>query len=208
LAKLYLEHKYRVGMTLMPFSVLMQFLEQKKNEGGLALLELINQYVLIKTVDRTDYDEKSLAAVVHGRTDEELPAEDEGIPGHDPGAPGSNENGYVFKPQLGPHPRDADLHDDVRAALQAEDAKNPPRAGQDSLLEEYERRIKREPTEDTPTVQSGGFPPLPPSLARDVAMEVQKIVEHRDRFKIEGRTGGIGPAMSVTMYTFHNTFDR
>jgi hypothetical protein len=26
LAKLYLEHKYRVGMTLMPFSVLMQFL--------------------------------------------------------------------------------------------------------------------------------------------------------------------------------------
>jgi transcription initiation factor TFIID subunit 5 len=39
-------------------------------------------------------------------------------------------------------------------------------------------------------------------------MEVQKIIEHRDRYKMEGRTGGVGPAVSVTMYTFHNTYDR
>lgn len=39
-------------------------------------------------------------------------------------------------------------------------------------------------------------------------MEVQKIKENRDRFKIEGRTGGVGPGVSVTMFTFHNTFDN
>lgn len=41
-------------------------------------------------------------------------------------------------------------------------------------------------------------------------MEVQKVKENRDRFKIDGRdgrTGGVGPGLSVTMFTFHNTFD-
>ena len=36
-------------------------------------------------------------------------------------------------------------------------------------------------------------------------MEVTKIRENRDRLKIEARTGGIGPGVSVVMYTFHNT---
>ncbi|KAF2657788.1 WD40 repeat-like protein [Lophiostoma macrostomum CBS 122681] len=212
LAKLYLENRYRISMTLVPFNAVILFLEQKAaDEGGSAkvLMELINTRLKIQTVDRTDYDEKTLAAIFHGRAEDELPAEDEGIPGHDPGQPvnATGRDGSKFKPNLGPHPRDADLHEDVRAALQAEDAKKPPSTNQDSLLDEYERRIKREPTEDTQTVQGGTFPPLPPSLARDVSMEVQKIMEHRDRFKIEGRTSGVSPPVSVTMYTFHNTFD-
>jgi transcription initiation factor TFIID subunit 5 len=39
-------------------------------------------------------------------------------------------------------------------------------------------------------------------------MEVQKIKENRDRLKIDSRTGGIGPGLSVVMYTFHNTSDN
>jgi len=38
-------------------------------------------------------------------------------------------------------------------------------------------------------------------------MEVQKIKENRDRFKIDGRTGGIGPQVSVCMFTLHNTME-
>ena len=33
-------------------------------------------------------------------------------------------------------------------------------------------------------------------------MEVQRIKENRDRFRIEGRSGGVGPGVSVTMFTF------
>lgn len=64
--------------------------------------------------------------------------------------------------------------------------------------------IKKEEDEDAPTRADI---PYPPSTARDVAMEVQKVKENRDRFKIEGRTGGVGPAVSVCMFTFHNTHD-
>jgi len=39
-------------------------------------------------------------------------------------------------------------------------------------------------------------------------MEVQKVREYRDRYKIDGRTGGVGPAVSVCMFTFHNTLDQ
>jgi len=38
-------------------------------------------------------------------------------------------------------------------------------------------------------------------------MEVQKIRELRDRFRIDPRTGGVGPGVSIAMYTFHNTQD-
>jgi transcription initiation factor TFIID subunit 5 len=107
--------------------------------------------------------------------------------------------------QLGAYPQEEDLQDDVRAALQDEDAKAAPRPGQSSLVDEFEQRIKREPTEEGP---SRDIVPLPPSLARDVSMEVQKILDYRYRYKIDSRTGGVGPAVSVTMYTFHNTYDR
>lgn len=211
-AKLYLENKYRITMTMMPFYNLVQFLEAKQFDGGQVITDLIRAHIQMVTVDRTTTAEKSIAAILaRGQGEDELPAEDEGIPGHAPGHPltqrhDPDADASRIRLTLGPYPQDQDLQDDVRAALQDEDAKNAPRPGQTSLVDEYEQRIKREPTDDVP---SRDIIPIPPSLARDVAMEVQKVVEHRDRYRLEKtRTGGVGPGVSVTMYTFHNTFDR
>jgi transcription initiation factor TFIID subunit 5 len=210
--KMYLENKYRITLTTMPFYNLVQFLESKMFDGGQSLLDILRDHMNIVPVERTAIAEKSIAAILaSGQGEDELPAEDEGIPGHNPGHPltqrhDPDADAARIRLALGPYPQDQDLQDDVRAALQDEDAKNVPRLGQPSLLDEYEQRIKREPTEDGP---SRDIIPIPPSLSRDVAMEVQKVVEHRDRYKLEGtRTGGVGPGVSVTMYTFHNTFDR
>ncbi|KAF2737988.1 transcription initiation factor TFIID subunit 5 [Polyplosphaeria fusca] len=210
IAKLYMENKYRVTMTQMPFYSLVQFLESKISEGGEAVSSIIKEHVRVVTVERTAHADKSIAAILaRGDGEDELPAEDEGIPGHNPGHPRLDLHDPEYDVSrnrilLGQYPRDPDLQDDVRAELLEQDAKNPPRPGQNSLVEEFEQQIKREPTEEGP---SRDTIPLPPSLARDVSMEVQKIIEHRDRYKVEGRTGGIGPAVSVTMFTFHNTFD-
>jgi transcription initiation factor TFIID subunit 5 len=210
IAKLYIDNKYRVTLTNMPFFNLMQFLESKIFEGGQALMDVMRDHINIVTVDRTATAEKSLAAILAGgQGDDDLPAEDEGIPGHNPGHPLTTRHdpeadASRIRLALGAYPQDQDLEEDVRAALQDEDAKSAPRPGQSTLVDEFEQRIKREPTEDGP---SRDTVPLPPSLARDVSMEVQKIIEHRDRYKMEGRTGGVGPAVSVTMYTFHNTYD-
>jgi transcription initiation factor TFIID subunit 5 len=211
-AKLYMENKYRLTLTMMPFYNLIQFLESKMFDGGQILMDIIRDHLNIVTVDRTATAEKSIAAILaSGQDDDDLPAEDEGIPGHNPGHPLTQRHdpeadAARIRLTLGPYPQDPDLQDDVRAALQDEDAKIAPRPGQSSLVDEFEQRIKREPTDDAP---SRDMVPLPPSLARDVSMEVQKVVEHRDRYRLEsGRTGGVGPGVSVTMYTFHNTFDR
>lgn len=212
LPKLYLDNKYRVTMTLMPFYNLIQFLESKIFEGGQALIDVIRDHLNIVTVDRATTAEKSIAAILaSAQNEDDLPAEDEGIPGHNPGHPLTSRHdpeadASRIRLQLGPYPQEQDLQDDVRAALQEEDAKNPPEPGQPSLMDEYDARIKREPTEEVP---SRDLVPLPPSLARDVSMEVQKVVEHRDRYRLDGtRTGGVGPGVSVTMFTFHNTYDR
>jgi transcription initiation factor TFIID subunit 5 len=211
IAKLYLDNKYRITLTTMPFFNLIQFVEAKHYEGGSAILDITRDHLNIVTVDRTATVEKSIAAILaSGQREDELPAEDEGIPGHAPGHPLTSRHdpdadAARIRLQLGTYPQEEDLQDDVRAALQDEDAKAAPRPGQPSLLDEFEQRIKREPTDDGP---SRDIVPLPPSLARDVSMEVQKIAEYRDRYKMESRTGGVGPAVSVTMYTFHNTYDR
>ena len=194
----------------MAFNNLIQFLESKDREGGAVIIATLTNYMQIFTVDRAAAgNERSIAAIL-ARTgvDEDLPAEDEGIPGHNPGSANTDRNAplVLAKLSLGPLPLEPELQDDVLAQLQEKDAKNPPKLGQNSLVEEYDQlHIKREPTDDVP---SRDAIPLPPSLARDVAMEVQKVIEHRDRFKISGRTGGVGPGISVTMFTFHNTFDR
>ncbi|KAF2266230.1 transcription initiation factor-like protein TFIID subunit 5 [Lojkania enalia] len=210
IAKLYAENKYRITLTAMPFYNLIQFLESKMFDGGQVIIDITREHMTIVTVERTASAEKSIAAILaSGRGDDELPAEDEGIPGHNPGHPltqrhDPDADAARIRLQLGPYPQESELQDDVRAALQDEDARNPPRPGQNSLLDEFEQRIKREPTDEAP---SRDMVPLPPSLARDVSMEVQKVIEHRDRYKIAGRTGGVGPAVTVSMYTFHNTFD-
>lgn len=128
----------------------------------------------------------------------------EGIPGAFTGVSNKDimDNNALLK--LGMMPMEPDLAADVRAELEDEDKVHPPLAGTNSLVEEFDRTIKREESADAP---SRNDIPLPPSRARDVIMEVQKIKESRDRFKIESRTGGIGPAVSVCMFTFHNTLD-
>ncbi|KAF2501466.1 WD40 repeat-like protein [Lophium mytilinum] len=208
IAKVYLENKYRLTLSIMAFNNLMQFLESKNPDGGAVVAEIMNIHMELHTVDRAAAGaERSIAAIIaRGAVDEDMPAEDEGIPGHNPGSANTDRNApnVLAKLNLGPMPAETELQEDVRAELSYRDTKNPPQAGQQSLVDEFEQIIKREPTEDGPTRE---VVPLPPSLARDVAMEVQKVVEHRDRYRITGRTGGVGAGLTVSMYTFHNTHD-
>jgi transcription initiation factor TFIID subunit 5 len=98
-----------------------------------------------------------------------------------------------------------ELREDVRAELEEEDHRHPPADGRPTLVEEFDERIKREESADAP---SRADLPLPPSRARDVVMEMQKVRENRDRFQIEGRTGGIGIPVSACMFTVHNSLGR
>lgn len=193
----------------MAWNVLLQFLEAKEREGGSVISTILTNHLNIVSQDRSTMgNERSLAAMFARQGREwDHPAEDEGIPGHNPGShrTDSNAPNVLAKLALGPLPMDEDAMEDVRAGLQQGDSSDPPAAGEKSLTEEFEQLIKKEPTDDAPTRDQV---PLPPPLARDVAMEIQKVREHRDRFRIDPRSGGLAPGLSVCMYTFHNTFDR
>ncbi|KAJ9370132.1 hypothetical protein DTO282E5_5192 [Paecilomyces variotii] len=208
-AKLYRGNKYRLILSNPAFSNLMQFLENKQKEGGSVMSAILSSYCTIITKERTADDRFSFAAMLGKSGDTQtFPLEDEGIPGHHPGSAYTGDNpamtGTLPRLKLGNLPPEAQLEEDVRGELAEEDAKNPPVAGRNTLVQEYDQMIKKEEDEDAPTRAEI---PYPPSTARDVAMEVQKVKENRDRFKIEGRTGGVGPAVSVCMFTFHNTYD-
>ncbi|KAK4997336.1 Transcription initiation factor TFIID subunit 5 [Elasticomyces elasticus] len=206
-AQIYLNNKYRVTLSTAAFSTLIQHIEANEIFGGTQALVTIQKYFNIVTVDRAaSGEDRSLAKLLSQGADDDMPREDEGIPGHKPGSANTSSNApdRLIKVNLGQLPMESDLMEDVKAELAAEDAANPPGPGRNTLLDEFEQRIKREPTDDAP---SRDTLPLPPSLARNVAMEVQRVKENRDRFRIEGRTGGVAPALSVTMFTFHNTFD-
>lgn len=214
IAKLYRSNKYRVWLTEMAFNSLVQQMELKKDEGGSIIIHLLTSAMDVKIYDRAKAGlERSIQMIrLRGTTDDDLMMEDEGIPGLGPGRPGPKivpdmEGDKLPRVNLGPMPMEQDLQDDVHAKLQEEDERNPPKPGQSSLVDEFERKIKREPTEDGIAAPSREIP-LPPSLARDVAMEVAKVIEHRDRFRLPDRTGGVGPGVSVTMFTFHNTIGR
>jgi len=207
-AQVYLRNKYKVTLTNTAQTLLYQFLEAKEAEGTKKITELLNKHINIVSVDRAQLgNERSLSALLAGGETSDVMPEDEGIPGHNPGSANTDPNAPSTLPKLrlGRLPTDADAMEDIRGELEDEDKRNPPEAGLNSLTEELDRRIKREPIEDAP---SRDQVPLPPPLARDVAMEVQKIRELRDRFKIDPRTGGVGPGISVIMYTFHNTHDN
>jgi transcription initiation factor TFIID subunit 5 len=207
-AQLYRNNKYRLTMSNMAFMTLTQFLEGKDREGGATIMAIMSNNLDIRAVDRAAAgSERSLARLLGKQNGEQdVPAEDEGIPGHHPGSANLDRNApsVLSKLSLGPMPMEQDLMDDVKAELQDHDSSHPPAPGQNSLVDEFEHQIKREPMDDVP---SRDALPLPPSTARDVAMEVQKIRENRDRFHIDGRSSGVGPGLSVTMFTFHNTFD-
>ncbi|PGH23281.1 hypothetical protein AJ80_02697 [Polytolypa hystricis UAMH7299] len=208
-AKLYRENKYRLTLSNPAFSNLMQFLETKQKEGGTVMSAILSSYCTIITKDRAADDRFSFAAML-GRANDTagFPAEDEGIPGHHPGSAYTGDNpamaGTLPRLKLGKLPLESTLEGDVRAELEEADQKEPPLPGRSSLVQHFEQMIKKEEDEEAPT---RGEIPYPPSVARDVAMEVMKVKENRDRFKIEGRTGGVGPGVSVCMFTFHNTYD-
>lgn len=207
-AKLYRDNKYRLTLSQIAYTTLVQFLESKEREGGTIVLDVIFNHMDLRAVDRVAAgSERSLAKILAKQFgDQDVPAEDEGIPGHHPGSANLDRNApsVLSKLSLGPAPMEPELMEDVKAELQEHDAANPPEPGQNTLVTEFEQRIKREPLEDGPPRDAL---PYPPSSARDVALEVQKVKENRDRFRIDGRTGGVGPGVSVTMFTFHNTFD-
>ena len=207
-AKLYRGSKYRLILSNPAFGNLMQFLESKQKEGGSVMSALLSSYCTILTRERAADDRFSFAAMLgQANGDQPLPSEDEGIPGHHPGSAYTGDNqamaGTLPRLKLGKLPMEQELETDVRGELADEDAKNPPGLGRNTLVQEFDQVIKKE-EDDAPTRADI---PFPPSTARDVAMEVQKVKENRDRFKIESRTGGVGPGVSVCMFTFHNTYD-
>lgn len=208
-AQLYRNNLYRITLTASAYSTLIQFLEAHDSDGGSVIINIVSNHLDPKTFDRISLgQERSLARIMAGQVGGfDAPAEDEGIPGHNPGSANTDRNAppVLAKLALAPMPMEPDLMEDVKAELQEQDATNPPPPGRNTLVEEFEQRIKQEPNDDAP---SRDTIPFPPSLSRDVAMEVQRVKENRDRFKIEGRTDGVGPGVSVTMFTFHNTFDR
>ena len=206
IARLYRSNKYRLTLSVSAYYQLIQFLESKEKDGGSVITTIINASLNIVTVDRASEDKYSLASMMaQSKANNEFPAEDEGIPGHNPGSanmeatPGS---AVLTRLKLGPLPMEPELLEDVLADLAEDDAKNPPGEGQSSLVQDFERRIKREESEETP---SRSELPIPPSKVRDVKMEIRKIKEHRDRFKIDTAAGATPPGVSVCMFTFHNT---
>lgn len=208
-AQLYRNNKYRLTLSNMAFQTLMTYLENKDSEGGRIVTSIIAQHLDIRVVDRAAAGaERSLAKMITNRGgQDDVPAEDEGIPGHNPGSANLDPKApaVLSKLTLGPLPMESELVEDVKAELQEHDASHPPGPGQNSLIDQFEERIKREEPDDAAPQRDAL--PFPPSTARDVAMEVQRVKENRDRFRIEGKTGGVGPGVSVTMFTFHNTYD-
>ncbi|OJI96314.1 hypothetical protein ASPVEDRAFT_35689 [Aspergillus versicolor CBS 583.65] len=209
IAKLYRGNKYRLVLSNPAFGSLMQFLESKQKEGGSVMSAILSSFCTIITKERAADDRFSFAAMLtQAGMGQSFPTEDEGIPGHHPGSAYTGDNpamaGTLPRLKLAKLSMEQDLEGDVRAELADEDAKTPPAPGQSTLVQELDQMIKKEDDDEAPTRADI---PYPPSTARDVAIEVQKVKENRDRFRIESRTGGVGPAVSVCMFTFHNTYD-
>jgi transcription initiation factor TFIID subunit 5 len=206
ITKLYRSSKYRVPLNTHVYYNLISFLESSGKDGGSVIIYLLQTYCDIRATAQGPIDQYSFEAIIKQAhsSEEEEPDFQEGIPGAFTGVSNKDimDNNAVLK--LGMLAMEPELAQDVRIELEDEDIKHPPELGKNSLVEEFDRIIKREDTSDAP---SRNEIPLPPSRARDIIMEVQKIKENRDRFKIESRTGGIGPAISVCMFTFHNTLD-
>lgn len=208
-AQKYRTNKYRLTLSTPAYTNLVQFFESKKKEGGPTMSAILSSSCNIITKERSADDRFSFASILaRSSEDSNFPAEDEGIPGHHPGSAYTGNNpalaGTLPRLKLGKLPLERELEGDVRGDLAEFDELEPPTLGQTSLVQHFDQMIKQEEGDESP---SRGEIPYPDSTARDVAIEVQKVRENRDRFKIEGRTGGVGPAVSVCMFTFHNTYD-
>ncbi|RDW83309.1 hypothetical protein BP5796_04800 [Coleophoma crateriformis] len=203
--KLYRENKYRLPLNTHVYYNLITYLETNGKFGGTVIVYLLQTYCEIRETARGPIDQYSFEAIINqarGADSNDVDLQ-EGIQGVFTGVSNKDilNNNEALK--LGMMPMEPELEQDVRAELEDEDAKHPPEFGKPSLIEEFDNIKREESVEALPRNEI----PLPPSRARDVVMEVQKVKENRDRFKIDGRTGGIGPAVSVCMFTFHNTLD-
>ncbi|OAL25752.1 hypothetical protein AYO22_04741 [Fonsecaea multimorphosa] len=210
IAKIYRDNKYRLSLSNPAYVYFMQFLETLPQAGYKLFMTIVENNLDLRQVERAADDRFSFASVIQRGIDgQDMPAEDEGIPGHKPGNAVSstdpNVGNNLATLKLGKLPMEKDAEGDVRAELEELDQKIPPHPGQPTLVQTHELvNIKQEDEDEGPNRTEI---PFPVSTARDVAMEVQKIRENRDRLRIETRTGGIGPGLSVVMYTFHNTHD-
>src|SRR2546421_1327787 len=210
IAKRYRTNKYRLTLSDPAFMHLMQYIERIEANHRKLLQPILESQLDLRHVDRAMDDRFSFAAMLmKSKEEQDMPAEDEGIPGHRPGNAVSSTDPKLGNTlamlKLGKLQMDREFESDVRADLEDLDLREPPGPGQKTYVETHELvNIKQEDDDEGPTRAEI---PYPAPTARDVAMEVQKIRENRDRFKIEARTGGIGPGISVCMYTFHNTFD-
>ncbi|RDL40772.1 Uncharacterized protein BP5553_00751 [Venustampulla echinocandica] len=204
--KLYLDNKYRIPLNIHCYYNLVTFLESNGKVGGTVILYLLQTYCEVRETSRGPIDQFSFEAIINQSkgVEGDEPDFQEGIPGAFTGVINRDMMNTTYVLRLGMMPMEPELAQDVRAELEEEDAKHAPGPGQLSLVEEFDQNIKREESTDAP---SRNEIPLPPSRARDVVMEVQKVKENRDRFRIEGRTGGVGVGVSVCIFTFHNTLD-
>lgn len=202
LAQIYRKNKYRIPVGEKAYDVLISQLEKEYENGGQTIIRLMASYCTIKTVESSLVNPYAFMSIFENHRNIKVnPADlEEGVPGAFTGV--RTDATPTTALRLGPLPMDPEFQGDVREELLREDQRNPPVDGKPSLTEELEHKIKREESADGP---SRTDVPLPPPRQRDVLDEVEKIREYRDRFHIEGRTGGVGPAVSVCMFTFHNT---
>lgn len=204
LTKLYKSEKYHIPVTRQVNDLVLGYMTKEFDNGGHTIIALLAQYCHVKLVDRGLANPHSFLAIFLNQPNARIEDADiaEGIQGVFTGVRANAAPDVPVK--LGPLPMEPELLEDVRSELEEEDRLNPPTDGRPSLLDEFDK-IKREESADGP---ARADLPLPPPRARDVMSEVEKIKQHRDRFRIEGRTGGVGAAVSICMYTFHNTLGR
>lgn len=202
IARTYLDNKYRFSISVAAYSQLIAFLESRVSTGGTDMLRIFSENLDVKSIDRIASDHNVVEKIL-GRSamTSQWPAEDEGIPGHNPGQYAGAPSAIMTKLRLGPLPLEPQLLEDIMAELEEEDAKNPSMGDRLSLMNEFRNRIKQEEMDDNQL--SRADLPLPASRARDVQMEVLKVKELRDRFRIDLEKD----KLSVCMFTFHNTQD-
>lgn len=202
MTKMYKSEKYHIPVTRQVNDLVLGYMTKEFENGGHTIIALLAQYCHVKFVDRGLADPHSFLAIFHNQPNARIEDADvlEGIQGVYTGAKGNAAPDVQL--MLGPLPMEPELLEDVRSELEEEDRLHPPTDGKSTLLDEFDNKIKLEESAEGP---SRADLPLPPARARDVMNEVEKIKQHRDRFRIEGRTGGVGAAVSICMYTFHNT---
>ncbi|PHH90371.1 hypothetical protein CDD83_3857 [Cordyceps sp. RAO-2017] len=203
-AKLYKENKYRIPLNEHATGDFFNFLERESDQGGAVIRQLLVSNCQVDSTSRGPITPFSFEAIFRRSKNSDLDEADakEGIPGVNIGLSNKDVLDPAAPLKLGLLPMEPELREDVRAELEDEERKNPPPDGVPALVDEFDQKIKREESADAP---SRADLPLPPSRPRDIMLEMQKLRENRDRFKIEGRTGGVGTAVSACMFTFHNT---